>query len=344
VNPEKARRIRHYLMRWYATHQRRLPWRDTSDPYRIWLSEVMLQQTQVKTVIPYYHRFLKRFPTLKDLARGDLQGVLKMWEGLGYYARARNLHRAAGMVADEHDGRIPDQWEEFHKLPGVGEYTASAVQSLAFGHPHAVVDGNVKLARLFLISEPVNKPAVYKELKALATRLMDRERPGTFNQAIMELGALVCKPASPECGRCPVQGDCGGFQENRVNELPKKERRKPVPTVHMTAGVIRKKSNVLITRRKPEGLLGGLWEFPGGELQKGEDAAVGCVRAIRETTGLRKHAYTHLKIRLDVFYCRVLPGSRVRLNGPVDFRWIKLKDLDVYAFPKANKKFMHLLK
>jgi A/G-specific adenine glycosylase len=356
VNPGKARRIRQHLMRWYATHQRRMPWRETRDPYRIWLSEVMLQQTQVKTVIPYYHRFLKRFPTIQDLACGDLQEVLKMWEGLGYYARARNFHRAAGVVTDEYDGCIPDRWEVFIKLAGVGEYTASAVQSLAFGHPHAVVDGNVKrvLARLFLISEPVNKPAVYKELKALATRLMDRERPGTFNQAIMELGALVCKPASPECGRCPVQGDCGGFQENRVNEFPKKERRKPVPTVHMIAGVIRKKGNVLITRRKPEGLLGGLWEFPGGELQKGEDAAAGCVRAIRETTGLKveidthitrvKHAYTHFKIWLDVFYCRVLPGSRVRLNGPVDFHWIRLDDLDAYAFPKANIKFMHLLK
>ncbi len=355
VTNAKASRIRNHLVSWYRQHQRQMPWRDTRDPYRIWLSEVMLQQTQVKTVIPYYHRFLERFPTIEDLARGDLQEVLKMWEGLGYYARARNFHRAAGVVTDEYDGRIPDRWEAFLKLPGVGEYTASAVQSLAFGHPHAVVDGNVKrvLARLFLIAAPVNKPAVYKQLKTLATRLMDRDRPGTFNQAIMELGALVCKPANPECGGCPVQGDCGGFQENRVIEFPVKERRKPVPTVHMTAGVIRKRGKVLITRRQPEGLLGGLWEFPGGELRKGDAAGDGCSRNIRETTGLKveidshitrvKHAYTHFKIQLDVFYCRVLPGSRVRLNGPVDFRWVRLDELDAYAFPKANKKFMDLL-
>jgi A/G-specific adenine glycosylase len=358
LNPgtEKEKRIRQALMDWYANNQRRMPWRETRDPYRIWLSEVMLQQTQVQTVIPYYHRFLKRFPTIQDLARGDLQEVLKMWEGLGYYARARNFHRAAGVVTDEFNGRIPDRWESFIKLPGVGEYTASAVQSLAFGHPHAVVDGNVKrvLARLYLIAEPVNKPAVYKQLKALATRLMDRKRPGTFNQAIMELGALVCKPANPECGRCPVRRDCRSFLENRVNEFPKREKRKPVPTVRMTAGVIRKKGNVLITRRKPEGLLGGLWEFPGGALRKGEDAGGGCIRTIRETTGLKvaidshitrvQHAYTHFRIQLDVFYCRVLPGSRVRLSGPVDFCWTGLDDLEAYAFPKANKKFMHLLK
>ena len=160
MSAAKERRIRQGLVGWYGKHQRRMPWRDTRDPYRIWLSEVMLQQTQVKTVITYYHRFLERFPTLEDLARGDLQEVLKMWEGLGYYARARNFHRAAGVVADAYDGRIPDRWEVFIKLPGVGEYTAAAVQSLAFGHPYAVVDGNVKrvLARLFLISEPVNKP------------------------------------------------------------------------------------------------------------------------------------------------------------------------------------------
>ncbi len=356
ISAAKARRIRQGLIRWYAAHQRRMPWRETRDPYRIWLSEVMLQQTQVKTVIPYYHRFLERFPTIEDLARGDLQEVLKMWEGLGYYARARNFHRAAGVVTDEYRGRVPDQWAEFIKLPGVGEYTASAVQSLAFDHPHAVVDGNVKrvLARLFLIADPVSKPATYKQLKELATHLMDRDRPGTSNQAIMELGALVCKPVNPECGCCPVQGDCGAFKENRINEFPVREKRKPGPTVQMTAGVIRKKGKVLITRRKPEGLLGGLWEFPGGELQKGEDTAVGCARAIRETTGLKveidtyltrvKHAYTHFKIQLDVFYCRVIPGSRVRLNGPVDFSWIKIEDLDGYAFPKANKKFMHLLK
>ena len=248
VSEAKARRIRQRLIRWYENHKRQMPWRDIDDPYRIWLSEVMLQQTQVKTVIPYFHRFLKRFPTIQDLAYADLEEVLKLWEGLGYYARARNFHRAAGVVADTHSGQVPDDRATFIKLPGVGEYTASAVQSLAFGHPHAVVDGNVKrvLARLFLITAPVNKPATCKVLKTIAGQLLDRREPGTFNQAIMELGALVCKPANPDCRRCPVENDCLTLKENQVGDLPRMEKRKPVPTVLMVAGVIRKKGKILI--------------------------------------------------------------------------------------------------
>jgi len=352
---EKAQRIRKSLVRWYLKHKRKMPWRETQDPYRIWLSEVMLQQTQVQTVIPYYHRFLERFPTVQDLARGDLQDILKMWEGLGYYARARNFHRAAGVITNDYGGQVPEDWEAFIALPGVGEYTAAAVQSLAFGQPHAVVDGNVKrvLARLFAVEEPVNKPKTYKQLKDIAGTLLDRKQPGNFNQAIMELGALICKPAKPLCDHCPVQKDCISFQFDRVDEFPKKEKRKPVPKLNMVAGVIRKKGRFLITRRKPEGLLGGLWEFPGGELVEGETDAAGCIRIIHEKTGLKvnidnhlarvNHAYTHFKITLEVFVCQVQPGSRVRLNGPVDFDWVRPAQLGDYAFPKANLKFMHLI-
>jgi len=355
ISDVKAKRIRKALVSWYLKHKRKMPWRETRDPYRIWLSEVMLQQTQVKTVIPYYHRFLERFPTIEALARGDLQDILKMWEGLGYYARARNFHRATGIVTRDYGGSVPADWETFIQLPGVGEYTAAAVQSLAFGHPHAVVDGNVKrvLARLFAIEDPVNRPKAYKQFKDIAGTLLDREQPGNFNQAIMELGALICKPARPTCDHCPVQPDCISYQHDRVDEFPKKEKRKPVPTLQMVAGVIRKKGRFLITRRKPAGLLGGLWEFPGGELQKGEAAAAGCIRAIQDKTGLKldtdkrlariNHAYTHFKITLEVFVCQVRPGSRVRLNGPVDFDWVRPEQLDDYAFPKANLKFMHLI-
>jgi len=332
-----------------------MPWRETSDPYRIWLSEVMLQQTQVKTVIPYYQRFLEQFPTIKDLAHSDLQEILKMWEGLGYYARARNFHRAAGVVIREYGGHVPADWETFLTLPGVGEYTAAAVLSLAFGHAHAVVDGNVKrvLSRLFVIEDPVNKPKAYQQFKHIAGTLLDRKQPGNFNQAIMELGALICKPANPVCDLCPVQADCMAYLTGQVDAFPKKEKRKPIPTRLMVAGVIRKKDRVLIVRRKTEGLLGGLWEFPGGEIRPGEDAAAGCIRTIREKAGLRvsidkhlsnvNHAYTHFKIHLTVFTCQVRPGSRVRLSGPVDFDWVRPEQLDNYAFPKANLKFMHLL-
>jgi len=209
------------------------------------------------------------------------------------------------------------------------------------------------LARLCAIEDPVNKPKAYKQFKAIAATLLDRKQPGNFNQAIMELGALICKPANPACEQCPVQTDCVSYQRDCVAAFPKKEKRKPVPTRRMVAGVIRKKDRLLITRRKPEGLLGGLWEFPGGELHPGEDAAAGCIRTIGEKTGLKvdidkhltrvNHAYTHFKILLEVFTCRVRPGSRVRLSGPVDFDWIRPIQLDDFAFPKANLKFMHLI-
>ena len=192
-------RIRELLRQWYQQHHRRLPWRETKDPYRIWISEVMLQQTQVKTVLPFYTKFLRRFPTLEHLAQSDLQTVLKAWEGLGYYARARNVHRAAKIVVEEHSGVIPNTMKEFRKLPGVGEYIASAVASIAFHQTHPVVDGNVKrvIARLARIDEPVNHSAAYKTFRQLAGRLIDPGNPGLFNQSLMELGATVCKSQNP---------------------------------------------------------------------------------------------------------------------------------------------------
>ena len=198
------------LTDWYAVHSRHLPWRQTQDPYRIWVSEVMLQQTQVKTVVPYYETFLAAFPYLETLAAAHLESVLKVWEGLGYYARARNLHRAARIVTERYGGRIPDRPDQFRTLPGVGDYICAAVQSIAYGVPLAVVDGNVKrvLARLYEIEEPVNRPSGARAFAKTADRLLDRSDPGVFNQALMELGALVCRPSSPDCGACPVRGRC----------------------------------------------------------------------------------------------------------------------------------------
>jgi A/G-specific adenine glycosylase len=318
MNKKEIRTFRKALVEWYLAAKRDLPWRNTDDPYRIWVSEVMLQQTQVNTVVPYYQKFVQRFGDLKRLARADLQAVLKVWEGLGYYARARNLHRAAGIVLKEHAGVITDRWEDFHKLPGVGDYIAAAVLSLAFEKPFPVVDGNVKrvLARLLAMENPVNAPAAAKNFQGTADALLDRDQPGTFNQAMMELGAVVCKPQNPLCDRCPVR-------------------------------------KMLITRRQPSGLLGGLWEFPGGKIKKDEKAAAACIREIKEEVNLAvkidahlsriKHAYTHFKIVMDVFCCAYVSG-RVKLNGPVDHRWISLQKLDDYPFPKANHKFFDELK
>ncbi len=346
--------IRKLLIEWYRRHHRRLPWRETDDPYRIWVSEVMLQQTQVQTVLPYYHQFLQDFPDVQTLANADSQAVLKAWEGLGYYARARNMHRSARIILEQHAGTFPDSWDVLRELPGIGDYIASAVLSIAFNQPYAVVDGNVKrvLARLYEISEPVNKSSSHKIFKRDADSLLDRRHPGLFNQALMELGALVCKPKKPDCNGCPVHSMCRANLSGHVEQYPKRIRRPKTPVHNIAVGVVYKNSHMLITRRKPEGLLGGLWEFPGGKIGKHERPELACAREIKEEVNLSvaitghitqvKHAYTHFKIVMEVFSCRYVSGD-VRLNGPVDFRWITLEEIDRYPFPKANHKFIHLL-
>ncbi len=347
--------LRTELIRWYLANKRDLPWRKTTHPYPIWVSEVMLQQTQVNTVLPYYSRFLKVFGSLDCFARADLQDVLKVWEGLGYYARARNFHRAAGIVLDRHGGIVPDTWDEFRQLPGVGDYIAAAVLSLAYNRAYPVVDGNVKrvLARLFMEDTPINASASMRIFKTSAGRLLAPRTPGTFNQAIMELGALVCKPQRPRCDGCPLQQSCAAYAADRVARYPKKQEKSPIPRFDIAVGVVFKKGRVLITRRKAEGLLGGLWEFPGGKIKDKESTEQACVREIREETNLSvavdfhlsrvKHAYTHFKIVMDVFCCAYVSG-RVKLKGPVDHRWIKIDDLTAYPFPKANHKFFPELK
>ena len=235
--------VRKKLLGWYAAHQRRLPWRETSDPYAIWVSEVMLQQTQVATAIPYYHRFMERFPTPGHLAGANIQDVLKLWEGLGYYSRARNLHRAAAVVSSRFDGRLPDDPEMFQSLPGVGDYIAAAVMSIAFGRVLAVVDGNVKrvLSRLLEIDTPVNRSNAHKIFQAPAMDLICPKRPADFNQAIMELGALVCRPKHPDCASCPLADLCLAHQNGRTAEYPKRDVRPKVPHRHLAIAVILKK-------------------------------------------------------------------------------------------------------
>ena len=346
--------IRNKLLAWFDTHHRRLPWRDAATPYHVWVSEVMLQQTQVKTVIPYYERFLNRFPTLDALAQSDEQDVLKLWEGLGYYARIRNFHKASRIIMVSCQGEIPSDWESFRKLPGVGDYIASAVLSIAFDKGYAVVDGNVKrvLARLFQSDVSVNDSAAYKHYAKFSDTLLDRTSPGRFNQAMMEVGALICTPKHPRCESCPIESFCLCRQNGTVADYPKRLKKARTPEYHVAAGVVYHNDNVLITRRKPDGLLGGLWEFPGGKVQDGESAQEACLREIREETGLEiriesyltrvKHAYTHFKIVMDVFRCGYVSG-KITLNAATDYRWIRIEEIENYPFPKANHKFMGLL-
>ena len=346
--------FRKNLLAWFGTHQRQLPWRETENPYCIWVSEVMLQQTQVKKVLEYYQDFLNRFPDVESLASAALQDLLKTWEGLGYYARARNLHKAARIVVKDLKGEIPTDYGTFRKLPGVGEYIAAAVQSIAFNAPYAVVDGNVKrvLARLFLIETPTNQSALAKVFQEKADLLLNHNVPGSCNQAMMELGATVCRPKSPTCIVCPVNTACRAFRTAQQEGFPVRKKSKPLPEYHIVAGVVHKKDSILITQRKPDGLLGGLWEFPGAKIRGKETPEKACIRAIREETNLLvepieyltrvKHAYTHFKTVMDVFRCHYQSGEVV-LNDAVDYRWITVDQIDQFPFPRSNHKFIPLL-
>ncbi len=346
--------FRDTLLAWFKDYQRDMPWRRTSEPYRIWVSEVMLQQTQVKKVVGYYERFIARFPDVEQLARAPLQDVLKVWEGLGYYARARNLHKAAQVIVNELDGKIPRDYATFRKLPGIGDYSAAAVQSIAFDAPYAAVDGNIKrvLARLFLIETPINDAKSAKLFQQKADECLDPNAPGFFNQAMMELGATVCRPQSPTCLVCPVNSFCEAFHTARQNEFPYRRETKPVPEHHLAVGIIYRGNEVLLTQRQLDGLLGGLWEFPGGEITEGETAEVACVRHIADVVNLFvtdvryftrvRHAYTHFKVVVDVFQCDYQAGEVV-LKGPRDAKWVEIVALRDYPLPRVTHKFLEKL-
>lgn len=309
----------------------------------------MLQQTRVETVIPYYQRFLGRFPQIHTLARADLETVLKLWEGLGYYARARNLHKAAGIVCREHGGRLPEDPEQLRRLPGIGDYIAAALASIAFGRPAAVVDGNVKrvLARLFMEKAAVNDSAAKQRFMRLADEILDRHNPGQFNQAMMELGQRICTPRNPVCPVCPIQAFCRAFQEQSVADFPRRLPSKIPPLRKMVFVLIAREDRFLIIRRPNQGLLGGLWELPGQEFQGRKISPEKMAESVRGLTGLIvttpkllgnvRHAYTHFRVSADLYCCRYLEG-RIVLAGHTAYQWIHPDESSRYAFHKLIHK------
>ncbi len=325
--------VRRALLAWYRRHRRDLPWRRTRDPYAIWISETMLQQTRVETVIPYYERFLTRFPDVQALADAEPDEVMRHWAGLGYYGRARNLHAAARAVADEHGGRLPDDVEDLRALRGVGRYTAGAVASIAFDRPAPIVDGNVArvLARLLEIRDDVRSAAVTARLWQEAERLVRGPHPGDLNQALMELGATVCTPRAPRCGACPVATHCGARAAGDPEALPVARKKAPALRVRAVCALLLRRGRALAVRRPPEGLLGGLWELPGGELEAREGEDPGLARTLRERVGLGlreaelvgrvEHVFTHRVLELTVFRAEAEPG-RVRRDGFDAHRWL----------------------
>ena len=338
--------MRRNLLAWYWRERRDLPWRRTDDPYRIWLSETMLQQTRVDTVVPYYERFLARFPDVQALAAADEQDVLREWSGLGYYARARNLKKAAQQIVREHGGHLPRDPELLAALPGIGRYTLGALRSIAFGERAGLVDGNVRRVFARLRADPAPEP---ETLWALAESLVPKNDPGDFNQALMELGATVCTARAPMCGRCPLRRCCAAHGEGHPEAYPEPRSRKPPPEVRALAGLLerrRPEPAVLMLRRPSAGLLGGLWELPSCE---GADANA-LLRGLAERTGLEasageklgelRHEFSHRSLTLGLLR---LERGRGRLRASADgARWCARQKLGELPLSTLMRRALEL--
>lgn len=342
------------LLAWYDRSCRPLPWRMDRNPYRIWISEVMLQQTQVATVIPYYQRFLERFPDIQTLAAAELDDLLQLWQGLGYYQRARNFHRAARLVATRHGGVIPEDRAAFLALPGVGDYIAAAVLSQAFNCPLAVVDGNVirVTSRYWGIGLILDTPVKKRGLALRLEREMPPDRCGDFNQAMMELGATVCGARDPGCTDCPLGAACYAHLRGLQAELPKRKRKAPRPRYSVALAVIEDQGRILIQKRPDAGHLGGLWEFPGGKIKAAETPLEAVVRECLEEIGCdfesRKvlepflHVYTHFEIVVHPFIGSIGSKSPVpKLGQPI--LWMDRAARATFAFPAANQRIFQMI-
>jgi A/G-specific adenine glycosylase len=347
------------LLNWYNQNKRTLPWRDHPDPYAVWVSEIMLQQTRVDTVIGYFQRWMAKFPTIEALAQADEQDVLNLWEGLGYYSRARNLHKAAKMLAEgslspreraggEGRANLPEDTKSLMKLPGIGRYTAAAISSMAFGHDAAALDGNIRrvYARVFNVEEALGTTDAEKILWEIAEDILPKGEAGDYNQALMDLGSAVCTPRNPSCEDCPINKDCEAYQLDIQEMRPVRKTKKPVP-YHIHAGaVIVKQGQVLLAQRPTKGLLGGMWEFPNGRVEEnpakelefliGEGYQVKI--QVGDPLGKVDHAYTHFKITEYAFLC-TMSGSSIKEN----MRWVNLKDLDDYPMGKVDREIAKTL-
>jgi len=338
------------LLSWFRRHARDLPWRHDPTPYQVWVSEVMLQQTQVETVRGYYARFLARFPDVATLAAAPQEDVLKLWEGLGYYSRARSLHKAARIVVEEHDGSLPADVDALRRLPGIGPYTAGAVASIAFGIPTPAVDGNVRrvLARVLALPSPTQAL-----LASAVGEWMPADAAGAFTEALMELGATLCSPRVPKCLLCPWQDLCRARRTGRPETYPAPKPKKIIPhydvvaAVTLRAGTSEQGAEVLVAQRRQDDMLGGLWEFPGGKVESGESLAEALVRELREemtigvavgdTLTVVKHAYTHFRITLHALFCTLIEGEPVCIECQ-DHRWASLAEVRDLPMAVTDRK------
>jgi A/G-specific adenine glycosylase len=349
--PVPGPRAAQVLLRWYDREARVLPWRTRRgkpDPYRVWLSEIMLQQTTVKAVIPYYSAFLARWPTVQALAATGLDDVLAAWAGLGYYSRARNLHNCARIVTGEHAGRFPDTEAGLLALPGIGPYTAAAMAAIAFGRPATPVDGNIErvVARLFAVEQPL--PASKPALRKLARELTPAHRAGDHAQAMMDLGAMICTPRQPACGRCPVRADCRAKALEIAASLPRRAAKPARPVRKGSAFVaLRDDGHVLLRRRPEKGLLGGMLEVPSSPWEAAPAAPRPCADAAplagnwRAVPGVVVHTFTHFRLEMSVYRLSVATRRhKSRRDSAGDFQWVARGDLDRVALPSVMRKII----
>ena len=331
------------ILRWYDQEKRDLPWRNSSDPYAIWVSEIMLQQTRVETVRDYYRRWMERFPDIKRLAEADLQTVLKLWEGLGYYSRAKNLHKAAQQIYEEMGGIFPSSYKQILNLPGVGPYTAGAIASIAFGYPIPAVDGNVLriMSRIFALAE-INQRDVQAAIREQVALGFPSGRAADFSQALMELGALVCLPRNPVCSNCPLTNECQAYAQNKQALWPIVKEKNRVRKIKRQVAVIKNGDYILMHQRPSKGLLADLWEFPGveGSCKKDFAAEFADEYGVRLKIGKHlldaRHVFTHLVWEMKVY--EAMLESNDNLTQRTEFRWVNQEEIEKLAIPTAFKK------
>lgn len=345
------------LLRWFDTERRDLPWRKSYTPYEVWISEIMLQQTQMDRAVAYFSRWMQRFPDASAVAQARERDILKMWEGLGYYSRARNLHKAARVISEQYGGVFPRDKKDILALPGIGPYTAAAILSMAYEEDEAVVDANVErvYARIFDVDAPLKTKDATKRLKELATELLPSGKARDYNQAVMEFGALVCRPKNPQCEACPVGEHCEAKRLNIVEHRPVPGKGVDIVTLEVATGVLVHENRIFIQKRLPTGAWAGLWEFPGGRIEIGETPEQAVVREYAEETAfdveiidkqaLVRHGYTRFRVNLHCFLLRLKSNSaEPQLTAAEKALWVTGKELEHYAFPAGHRKLIDLMR